>query len=412
MKNSTLAGGSDSSSTADNSSSSDASNSTSSGATGNITWPCVKLEARRAQAIAWTNVTLPVAHKADDDDDEATQKRDVAGLRRDAADGNTAGSRRDALAIEKRSDEPGSTRDTAQILNQGATNVTVLNTTRFGPYILVSTVDAVLRAPGPLAEVLVRPEMNLTSLAAFLRYWNVTGDMEGAWVDGEHSGDASSRDGSDASNSSDASSQDGSDASSRNASDVPSLMGLFNHSSGYTLFAPSNDALIAAGEQMAAFAKNGTAFDVLLENHIINGTTMYSSELFPPPTSDGVAIQGKLAQNYTSGAGQTLSFTANETGRYIWSGDPPSSSARILHTDVLVDNGVAHIIGNVLFNFEDDWGKAKVATSLTSTSTPTSYYFDDDGSGNGVWPQLGSANGYLAYLIALVWVGIGAAVVV
>ncbi|KAL1698738.1 hypothetical protein EV121DRAFT_284579 [Schizophyllum commune] len=210
-------------------------------------------------------------------------------------------------------------------------------------------------------------------------------------------------------------------------------MGLFNHSSGYTVFAPTNEGLIAAGNQLSSYAKNDTAFDVLVENHVINGTTLYSSELFPPPTPEGIVIQGKLVQNYTTGAGETLSFTANETGRYIWSGDPPSANARILHTDVLTDNGVVHVISNVLFNFDDDWGKAKdaytaatasaaaatsaptgpiaMSTSLSATATPTSYYFDD-GSGNGVWPKFGDMNGSWAYLIAMVWLGIGAAVVV
>ncbi|KAL1746142.1 hypothetical protein HDZ31DRAFT_81452 [Schizophyllum fasciatum] len=210
-------------------------------------------------------------------------------------------------------------------------------------------------------------------------------------------------------------------------------MGLFNHSSGYTIFAPSNEGFIAAGTQLASYAKNDTAFDVLMENHVINGTTIYSSELFPPPTPDGITIEGKLLQNYTSGAGETLSFTANDTGRYIWSGDPPEASARILHTDILTNNGVVHVISNVLFNFDDDWGKAKdaynaavasassatsletgpiaMSTSLAATASPTSYHFDD-GSGNGVWSAFGDMNGSLAYLVAMVWLGIGAAVVV
>lgn len=157
--------------------------------------------------VIWTNATVPALKG--NDDDAVTQ---------------TAGGKRDGMALEARDESKGKemTKGAAQILNQGcvvyaryqlsrpsthpftsAVNVTVLNTTLFGTNILVSTVDAVLRPPGPLTQVLNQPENNLTSFAALLNNWNVTGDMGGAWVDG-----------------------------GKDTSGDPALMGLFNRKSG------------------------------------------------------------------------------------------------------------------------------------------------------------------------------------
>ena len=91
-----------------------------------------------------------------------------------------------------------------------------------------------------------------------------------------------------------------------------------------------------------------------LPSQVINGTTLYSSELFPPPTPEGIVIQGKLVQNYTTGAGETLSFTANETGRYIWSGEWWLCNGVALRSDFIGGDEVALNAATYLENVETD----------------------------------------------------------
>lgn len=77
---------------------------------------------------------------------------------------------------------------------------------------------------------------------------------------------------------------------------------------------------------------------------MINGTTIYSSSL--------------ANATYTSAAGQYLHFSSNSTGKFVTSG---STTARIVQPDVLVKNGVIHIIDSVLVNDQVNEGAASSA---------------------------------------------------
>lgn len=59
--------------------------------------------------------------------------------------------------------------------------------------------------------------------------------------------------------------------------------------------------------------------------------------------------------NLTSAAGEPLTFLTNSSGTYVESG---GASARLVQTDVLVSNGVVHIVDAVLVNAESDAGAA------------------------------------------------------
>ncbi|KAI0344315.1 FAS1 domain-containing protein [Trametopsis cervina] len=114
---------------------------------------------------------------------------------------------------------------------------------------------------------------------------------------------------------------------------------------GFTLFSPNNTAIDAANSTLASLAGNRTATNAVLFNHIINGTTIYS-----PLLTGGT--------NYTSAGGVDLSFHINSTGQYVTSGN---FTAKILQPDVLLPNGVVHIIDTVLANTDADSSAASSA---------------------------------------------------
>lgn len=127
---------------------------------------------------------------------------------------------------------------------------------------------------------------------------------------------------------------------------------------GYTLFAPSNDALTAAGSALASVANNQTALLALLGNHYINGTSRYSPTLLSTPSSPS---------SFISNSGQSLKFTSNSSGAYVITEN--TSSAKIIQSDVLVNNGVVHIVDRVLVDLGVDSSKAASAyASATSTA--------------------------------------------
>jgi len=123
--------------------------------------------------------------------------------------------------------------------------------------------------------------------------------------------------------------------------------------SGFTFFAPNNAAVQAAAANLGQIQSNTTALLNVVLNHLINGTTVYS-----PLLAD---------QNFTSAAGETLSSTINATGQYITVGN---STARIIQPDVLLPNGVLHIIDDVLLDTQSDASAASSAiASATSAAT-------------------------------------------
>jgi len=122
---------------------------------------------------------------------------------------------------------------------------------------------------------------------------------------------------------------------------------------GITIFAPSNDAFTAAQSSLAG--ANSTTVTNVLGNHIINGTSVYSSQF-----GDGT---------HTSASGEKFSFTTNGTGTYVTSG---GSTARVITSDILVQNGVVHSIDAVLLNTNTDPSAASSAYQAATSSAGTS----------------------------------------
>jgi len=117
---------------------------------------------------------------------------------------------------------------------------------------------------------------------------------------------------------------------------------------GITIFAPNNDAISNA--QNSLNGANSSTVLTVLGNHIINGTSVYSSQ---------------LGSGFTSASGEGFSFNTNSSGTFVTSG---SSTARIVQTDTLVENGVIHVIDGVLLNTQSNPSAAASAYSAATSS--------------------------------------------
>lgn len=92
-----------------------------------------------------------------------------------------------------------------------------------------------------------------------------------------------------------------------------------------TIFAPSNMAFEAVGSALKKLSTK--ALTSILEYHVINGTVAYSSDL-------GNA-------SVKSAAGMDLNITVIDGAIFV-------NAARVINSDILLDNGVLHIIDTVL----------------------------------------------------------------
>ncbi|TFL00115.1 hypothetical protein BDV98DRAFT_509401 [Pterulicium gracile] len=195
---------------------------------------------------------------------------------------------------------------TPTILNQGnGTAVTVTNSTTF-QNLVINQIDGVLLPPPALTEVLGDSSLNLSALAG------VVGDLNEANV--ENSPFAPG----------------------------PALK-------GFTLFAPNSEAFEAAADVVAGL--DTTQVANVLRNHLLNGTTVYSPQ---------VAVDD--APEVITSGGQMMSFTTNSTGVFVTVGEGEgSSTARIVRSDVLVENGVIHVIDGVLAVADNDEQAAEEA---------------------------------------------------
>jgi uncharacterized surface protein with fasciclin (FAS1) repeats len=131
------------------------------------------------------------------------------------------------------------------------------------------------------------------------------------------------------------------------------VLEFLDRAKGYTLFAPNNRAFIAQDFSTSKLIKNETAIIDVLRNHVresatclqfrtgklkrrlqlVNGTTVYSPSL--------------ASENLTSAAGENLTFTTNSSGTFVTSN---GMTALIVQPDVLLSNGVVHVIDRVLIN--------------------------------------------------------------
>jgi len=164
---------------------------------------------------------------------------------------------------------------------------------------------------------------------------------------------------------------------------LPSLAGVvqgagllepLEQAMGLTVFAPSNEALDGLAETLAQL--NQTQVQGILANHVINGTTVFSTQL----SESGPFI---------SAGGQEFMFTTNDTGAYVMSGN---ASARIIMSDVVIQNGVVHVIDGVLVNAASNPQAAESAqSSYAQQATQTTSMQPTGGVVGGSPTSMGTA---------------------
>ncbi|GAA6061355.1 hypothetical protein JCM10212_004836 [Sporobolomyces blumeae] len=161
---------------------------------------------------------------------------------------------------------------------------------------------------------------------------------------------------------------------------APSAVSSLDNTRGVTVFAPTNSAFEQAMSMIGSL--NETTIANVLLNHVINGTVVYS-----PLVTNGL--------NATSAGGATLSFTTNSTGVYVMSGNV---TAKIIRTDIPVENGVVHLIDRVLANPESNPAAASSAVASASSVAATNTAQQTGGvtpvaTGNNGQPTGGSSGG-------------------
>ncbi|KAG9003470.1 hypothetical protein FRB94_010005 [Tulasnella sp. JGI-2019a] len=133
------------------------------------------------------------------------------------------------------------------------------------------------------------------------------------------------------------------DATQLKAFQAANLIAPLAAAHGMTFFAPVDSALTSASNTLTA---------AIWGNHIINGSTVYSTSL----------SQGQ----YASASGTRFTFTTNSSGTFVTSGQ---ATAKIIQSDVLVQNGVVHMIDSVLFNDQTGNQKTVGISGVISTGT-------------------------------------------
>ncbi|CAD6939772.1 unnamed protein product [Tilletia controversa] len=149
------------------------------------------------------------------------------------------------------------------------------------------------------------------------------------------------------------------------------LQPLENAKTGLTIFAPTNAAIEAI--QSTASTSPPRAFcsplrtprplQALLSQHVLNGSVVYSNAI------------GDSAVN---AAGQTLSFTKNNTGVFV---KLANTTAKITQTNILFRGGVVHTIDQVLVDTATNPTAANDAFSTAATAGPTPTAGGNNGSG-------------------------------
>jgi uncharacterized surface protein with fasciclin (FAS1) repeats len=154
------------------------------------------------------------------------------------------------------------------------------------------------------------------------------------------------------------------------------LTDIVTNAKGITIFAPTDAAITAAVAQLGSQATNATLIQTILQNHVINGTTIYSTQF-----DDA---------NFTSAAGQDINFFVSNNTIRIYSGEANNITANVTTRDLLASNGVIHIIDAVLANTQRDDGAASSAynsaTSSANDAKPTG------GNGGPTGPVGGGPN--------------------
>ncbi|CED83610.1 FAS1 domain [Phaffia rhodozyma] len=105
---------------------------------------------------------------------------------------------------------------------------------------------------------------------------------------------------------------------------------------GLTIFLP-NDAAVSNVSSIIASVNTSTAVTVL-QNHFISGSVIYSTD-----------IAANLSLTANSFAGESFTFSSSGNDTFVTSGN---FTAKIVQADVIIQNGVAHVIDAVLLNTE------------------------------------------------------------
>ena len=137
-----------------------------------------------------------------------------------------------------------------------------------------------------------------------------------------------------------------------NVAGTAGLLEPLANASAITIFAPNDAAFGAIQETIGTL--NETQIQTVLANHVINGTAVYSNLL--------------SAGNYTSAAGEPFTFMSNSSGTFVMSG---SASARIVQSDIIINNGVVHVIDAVLANTQANQGAAESAYTSNTAAAAT-----------------------------------------
>lgn len=200
-------------------------------------------------------------------------------------------------------------------------NVTVQNSSQYAN-ILVNTISSVLTPPAPLFSVI--GQNNLSTFGGII---SSVPAPAGYFTNG----------------------QNGTLAEALNATggNTTSVLG------GYTIFVPNDTALVQAQGVLGELKNNASALQAVLGNHFINGSTVYSTEL------ESMGMNGGLV----SASGELFVFTRNASGLFVGSGQNAneSSTAMIVTTDILTQNGVLHVIDRVLVDTQSDPSAASSA---------------------------------------------------
>ncbi|TFK24599.1 Fasciclin-domain-containing protein [Coprinopsis marcescibilis] len=137
---------------------------------------------------------------------------------------------------------------------------------------------------------------------------------------------------------------------------------------GFTLFYPNDDSLSGdAQSTLQQLQQNPEQYQSFLENHYINGSTVYGPTLLELASN---ASSGGETTTYTSDAGQYFSFSSNDTGLFVSAGN--DTSAQVVRSDIFVENGVVHLIDRVLYQTANNAAAASSAFFFASSAATNS----------------------------------------
>ncbi|PQE17394.1 hypothetical protein CJF31_00005830 [Rutstroemia sp. NJR-2017a BVV2] len=116
-----------------------------------------------------------------------------------------------------------------------------------------------------------------------------------------------------------------------------------------TIFAPSNEAFEKIGNTAAALPSD--QLGQILQYHVLKGTVGYS-----PLLTSGLANE-----SFPTLTGAPLTVTAEDAKVFV-------NSAQVITTDIIVSNGIMHVIDNVL-----NPANSTIVTNPTATTQPIAF---------------------------------------